>query len=283
MQGKRAGVICWEGFPMRERSSLNRLWRYAGVIHHAAGPYPSLFYPLHALRHGGRVPEAVARDTELVIEGFPRSGNTFALLGFRLAQGREVKTADHLHVPAQIVRAAEWGIPACVVIRDPEAVVRSLVVKYPYLEPRHVLLGYASFYERCLPLRDKFVAATFEQATCDLGAVIDRINARFGTAFKRFEHTPANERRVFAALDSRNLSVNGQDGEALSSYRPNGAKEMAKRGVRLEGCERELERCRALWAAYRDLAADPVRPRGTSPRILHFRRSPRHRPSRSTG
>jgi hypothetical protein len=169
------------------------------------------------------------------------------------------------------------------VIREPEAVARSLVVKYPYLSPRHVLLGYASFYERCLPHRDRFVAATFEQATCDLGAVIDRVNARFGTTFARFEHTPANERRVFAALDRRNLSVNGQDGEALTSYRPNGAKEMAKRGVRLEGCERELERCRALWAAYRDLAADPVRPRAAGPRILHFRRKPKHRNARDAG
>ncbi len=268
---------------MTDRSRLERLWRYAGVIHHAAGPYPALFYPLHALRHGGRVPQAVARDTEIVIEGFPRSGNTFALLGFQLAQGRSVKTADHLHVPAQIMRAAEWDIPAVVVIREPEAVVRSLVVKYPYLSPRHVLQGYAAFYERCLPYRDKLVAATFEQATCDLGAVIDRVNARFGTRFLRFEHTTANERRVFAALDRRNLSVNGQDGEALTSYRPNGAKEMAKRGVRLEGCERALERCRALWATYRELAADPVRPRGAAPRILQFRRAPRHRTTRDAG
>jgi hypothetical protein len=232
-----------------------RLWRYAGVIHHAAGSWPALYYPLLTLRTGRRPPQAVRPDTELVVEGFPRCGNTFAVVGLQIAQRRLVRTADHLHVPAQILRAVALGVPALVVIRDPESAVRSLVVKYPYLRPAHALKGYAGFYRRCLPFAGGFVVATFEQVTTDLGAVIDRVNARFGTHFARFEHTPEEVRRVFDALDRRNARVNGQDGEALSSYRPNDAKERAKRAVAFDGCERDLDRCLALYETYLGLAA----------------------------
>jgi hypothetical protein len=54
----------------------------------------------------------VSRTTEIVIEGYPRSGNTFAVVAFRLAQGREIEIAHHLHAAAQIKRAARLDVPA---------------------------------------------------------------------------------------------------------------------------------------------------------------------------
>lgn len=58
--------------------------------------YPWLYFPIQRLRPQRR-DLVVARDTEIVIEGYPRSANTFAVAAFLLAQGRPVKIAHHLH------------------------------------------------------------------------------------------------------------------------------------------------------------------------------------------
>src|SRR5262245_54574684 len=78
------------------------------------GQYPALYLPLarwkrrRQLQHSdkwGIQPERngpVFRDTDAVIEGFPRSANTFAAAAFALAQTTPVRLAHHLHVPSQI-------------------------------------------------------------------------------------------------------------------------------------------------------------------------------------
>ncbi len=234
---------------------FKRVARYAGVIHYAAGKHPALFYPLFYLRggRGSRLP--VRRDTELVIEGYPRSGNTFALVAFRFAQGRDVVTADHLHVPAQIKRAARYGIPICLLIREPEDMVRSLVVKHPFIRPKDALRGYFAFYRACRRYRHRLVVARFDQVTSDFGSVIDRVNARFGTGFARFESHEGNLRKIFALVDERNRWLKGDD---LTVARPNGIKEAAKRGVDLSDCERLLARCRDVYRDFEEFASEPA-------------------------
>jgi hypothetical protein len=44
--------------------------------------------------------------------------------------------------------------------------------------------------------------ATFREVTTDFGAVIDRVNVRFGTAFARFEHSQENVRRCFETMEA---------------------------------------------------------------------------------
>ncbi len=239
---------------------VRRLARYAGVIHYAAGRHAALFYPLYYLRggRGSRLP--VRRDTELVIEGYPRSGNTFALVAFRFAQGRDVVTADHLHVPAQIERAARYGIPICLLIREPEDMVRSLVVKHPFIRPKDALRGYLAFYRACRHYRHRLVVARFDQVTSDFGSVIDRVNARFGTGFARFDSHEGNLRKIFELVDERNRWLKGDD---LTVARPNLIKEAAKRGVDLSGCERLLARCQIIYRDFEELASEPATPVST--------------------
>src|SRR5918999_5771267 len=87
---------------------------------------PLLALPLARLRGHG-VP--FERDTEIVIEGFPRSANSFAVAAFARAQGRKPKIAHHVHAPAQVIAAARAGIPAIVLIRNPEEAVLEYVIK----------------------------------------------------------------------------------------------------------------------------------------------------------
>ena len=120
--------------------------------------------------------------TELVVEGFPRSGNSLAVAAIAAAQPRPLRIAHHTHAPANVLRALRLGLPTLVVVRDPDEAAVELVLAKPFLSLGHALRGYAHFHEPLLGRRDGFVVATFEEVHEDLAAVVRRINARFGTA-----------------------------------------------------------------------------------------------------
>ncbi len=216
------------------------------------GPYPGLFFPLYRLRRQ-YVGHVVQPDTDLVIEGFPRSGNTFALDAFTLAQGRRpVKIAHHVNAPAQVIRAAHLGIPCCVLIRNPVDAVRSLLVRYPYITARSALKNYARFHRSIYPCRDNFVVAPFDKVVSNFGTVIREINARFSTSFETFDLTDRNLRAVYAMLDRRNEDIGG---DPRMSYRPNEIKEALKQKISLEDCRHALAECNEIYRVFNQLSS----------------------------
>jgi len=65
------------------------------------------------LRPGKRT--TLARpDTAIVIEGFLRSGNTFAVAAFRVANGPDVHIGRHLHGAPHVLRAVRYGVPTVI-------------------------------------------------------------------------------------------------------------------------------------------------------------------------
>lgn len=194
------------------------------------GKRPTLFYRFYPVRSQPGTC-AVTPTTQLVIEGYPRCANTFAVHAFDQAQGREsVRVAHHMHMPAQVVRAARWQIPALVLLRKPEDAVRSFVVR----NPRSVdwaLKHYVMFYETVAEYRDAYVLGRFEEVTSDYGEVIRRINARFGTEFYPFEHDEANVKQVFARVEEvEKLRYKGTIDESMIP-RPSPVRRGMKGGV----------------------------------------------------
>jgi hypothetical protein len=166
--------------------------------------YPPIALPVARLRRGHG--EVVSRQTEIVIEGFPRTGSSFAVAAFRRAQGRPVKVAHHVHAPAQVMAAVRWGIPALVLIREPEDSVLSLVIRSPEITLPQALTAYERFYRPLLPARDRFVTASFDDVVADFGGVIDRINERYETEFVRFEHTEESVASILAEIEEDYLT-----------------------------------------------------------------------------
>ena len=173
---------------------------------------------------------AIAPDTELVIEGFPRCGNSFARLALLRAQKRPVKVAHHLHAPAQIMMAARWRIPAMVLIRRPDDAVVSLMLRAPILTFRQGFASFVRFYRKIEPLREHYVLARFESVTSDFGSVVAVINRRFGTDFVEFDHTPENERRCLEAVETEQklMSVRYQHQWELAVSRPSKVRDRRK-------------------------------------------------------
>jgi hypothetical protein len=74
------------------------------------------------------------KNTDIVIEGFPRSGNTFAAAYFALMQqkaGLNVKIAHHIHTIGQLKVTRKYNIPNIILLRNPEQSIKSLIIRHP--------------------------------------------------------------------------------------------------------------------------------------------------------
>ncbi len=169
----------------------------------AVSPHPAL--AMRAARLRGHGVLVSSPGVEVLIEGYPRSANSFTVAAFARAQGWPGsgggRIAHHTHAPAHVIEAIRRKVPAIVLIRDPAEAVLEFVLVKPDLTVRQALRGYLRFYEPLLPFSHAFVTARFEEATTDLGPVIERVNDRFGTSFLPFVHSQEEERAVFAEMD----------------------------------------------------------------------------------
>lgn len=147
----------------------------------------------------------VGRSTDLVIEGFPRSGNTFAVHALRTAQPQPPNIAHHLHMAAQVLWGLKRDIPALVLIREPvDAIASLLIYTNEDVSIATATRFYEHFYHQLLPVRDRVTVCRFEDLTTDYGAVIEKLNGEAGTTFVPFDHTPDNVARCFAEIDAMN-------------------------------------------------------------------------------
>lgn len=146
-----------------------------------AGRYPLLFNTVFgAINDRTRL---VRRDTGLVIEGFPRSANSFSVFAFLNSGAGDMRLAHHVHSPSQIILAARHGIPAVLLVRAPEDAVRAGLAKIATHRAADLLRAYTLYYETLLPLRKHYVIAPFETVTTDMGRIVGAVNRRFGTEF----------------------------------------------------------------------------------------------------
>lgn len=178
----------------------DKLARLRHEVRRQVAKYPFIYLPLARAKHQPghfHDPEVISRNTEIVIEAYPRSGNSFTVTAFKLAQPRPVHVAHHLHAAAQVKTGIRRGLPTLVTVRDPEEAILSYVILTPHLRVKQALQSYLDFHEGILAIKGQLVVSTFSQVTTDFGAVIRRVNEKFGSTFVEFDHTEANVKRCF--------------------------------------------------------------------------------------
>jgi hypothetical protein len=217
------------------------VFRFEKWLQIYAGKHPPAFYGLYRLARKDQA-HVVTPDTQLVIEGFPRSANTFARVAFNRAQSERVRIAHGLHVPAQVIRASRWRIPTLVLIRKPRDAVLSFAVRDP-ISVDQALRYYLAFYETVEVYRDAYVLGLFEEVTEDFGAVIRRVNDRFKTTFSLFRHDEPNVDGVFARIEKNSRKRFGESSLENKISRPFASREKLKREV---GYELENPKLRGL-------------------------------------
>lgn len=176
--------------------------------------------PLHMRLTPEGTSRAINDATDIVIEGFPRSGNTFAVFAFRQSQLAATNVASHIHHLAPLHVARRRELPLLIVARDPLPCLASYLVAAPHGRPAGVLREYIHHHTGVLGFQRDAVFATFDQVTEDFSAVIDRVNARFGTAFDGFDHSAENEAVVFEAIESYHSDVHARKDPSRVVPRP---------------------------------------------------------------
>ena len=89
----------------------------------------------------------VTPASDILTEGYPRSGNTFLYRIIRASTLQPIKIGHHVHRPQQITFAVRYGVPSFVLLRDPLASIASHLVYNPHLTPAISLDRYIRFYE----------------------------------------------------------------------------------------------------------------------------------------
>ncbi|MGV3556091.1 MAG: hypothetical protein ACO1OD_12635 [Croceibacterium sp.] len=221
---------------------LRRAWRALRRHGQAAlAPYPWAYFPFDWLTRPRGYSGTLSRDTEIVIEGFPRSANSWSVVALREAQPHAPRTAHHRHAEAQVLAGVKRGLPVLVLIRRPDEAIRSLVFRHPDNDPGRALDRWLAFYSAVKRVRHGVVIATFEQATSDFGSVVDRLNPRFGCAFARPPATETFRQWVFQKLDEENTGESGFTAE------PDSDRSAAQAALPIAFHPDKLERAHALY------------------------------------
>ena len=192
----------------------------------------------------------VRRDSALLIEGFPRSANTYSVAAFRVSNGARLHVGRHLHAAAHVGRSVRLGVPAILLIREPGDAVLSYLIRRPRLTLLDGLREYVQFYRSTWNLRDQVIIAPFDRVTADFGSILDAVNRLRGTNFSPYERTPDNEAACFRLVEEMNMRECG--GEVVESHvgRPSQARSAQKSGLLAEV---EVPRVARLLHAARSL------------------------------
>ena len=169
----------------------------------------------------------IDKDTQICIEGFPRSANSFLTLFFS-HWNPEVKTAHHLHLPFQVKIAAENNIPTVVIIRKPLDAIVSLIIRENFLYTWVAIKTYILFYEMIEEHLDRLVLTSFEDAISRPDSVIEKINNKFNKSFNSGFLDKQINKHLFNVIDDVN-SITGKTETAVS--RPSKVKEILKKDM----------------------------------------------------
>jgi hypothetical protein len=203
-----------------------------------------------------RYPEwpLVDPDTDVVIEGYQSSGNTFARKAMAHANP-QIRIASHSHSWAHVAHGLRLGKPVVVLLRHPLDAVASHAVRMRLDDLDRELRRYRHYYRRVSRLSESVVLAPFDVTITRFGDVIGQVNARFHTRFNLFDHDdPAAVAKVFEEMESDALSVPSDlDSRIWSIARPSPERKEATREVRArltsERHQPALARCEAVHEA----------------------------------
>ena len=201
-----------------------------------------------------RRPQIVTRRSSACIEGFPRSGNWFALRTFLDANPDAGEVGHHIHLAGQVSRALRYEVPCLVLVRDPVAAVASFLVFERRLTPRLALWSWIRYHETIARHGDSIEICPFEQLVDRPESVVTRLNRRYRSGFRA---PSLDEGSRSAALERIARSQRHRhDARTASTPRPERreANELARARVR---SERRLDHAVTLYAELVDAAGPP--------------------------
>lgn len=199
--------------------------------------------------------QRVTSATTLLIDGFPRSGNGFGSYALRELLGQDARISALSHAPRSFHRAARLGVPAALLIRDPDAVISSLITYDPTQTEITGFRSWIRFHEQLIQLLPHLVVADFETLTTDLPELVRRLNSSFGLGISLTAARDLRAEEIFSAIDRRGdelLASGLLDAARLAARSSRPMETRHHRHVARDDAPWTSLRCRA-WAIYRKI------------------------------
>lgn len=148
----------------------------------------------------------VGGSTDLVIEGYPRSGNSF-LLSWIDTANPQITIASHIHSIAHVHAALRREIPVVVVIRPPEAAIASHAVFSPDLPLEHMIDRYRRFHLGIARVVDRVIISPFPVTTGAPERVVEALRPVMSVPLA--DAPPGGRDEVMADLERRTVAFHG--------------------------------------------------------------------------
>jgi len=205
--------------------------------------YPHVYEIYFRIFRGKRDYPYVTEKTDIVIEGFSGSANTFAYQAFVFAQKKQYNIAHHTHIVGQIIKAIKLKKPILLLIRNPKDTLISNLTKTPYISPYILLMNYIHYYHSLMRYKSKFVVADFSEVTSDFSKVIGKVNSKFKTDFRVFIHTEENVKKVFEIIrKTKNAQDKIKKGYEYRVALPSKEKELLKEQLKYVLNKRNIQK-----------------------------------------
>ena len=176
-----------------------------------------------ALHHRVSTVQVVDRRTDVVVEGFPRSSNSFVRESL-LATEPALRIASHVHQPAHVRQAVRLNVPTLVLVRDPMSAVVSMLLRDPHRRPADLARWYIDFHREAWPVAERVHLVGFEAATQRFADVLALVSSLTGRSLGA---PPVDlEEQVFARLEAVDLRRHGSADE-LHVARPSAVRRTA--------------------------------------------------------
>lgn len=187
-----------------------------------------LLYPIFKLK---KKPQAklITKDTQLVIEGLQRSGNTFMVAYFKLTNPDAV-ISSHYHFLSQIVIATKKELPTIVLIRNPKDTIPSFMMRDPGVSPKYILKYTKLFFQALQKYKDRVVISDFTETITKPHRVIEKINKKFGTNFNHPVVDEQLQERIAQLVEEMDkISRNEEQVDEMMVSRPSDVREESKK------------------------------------------------------
>ena len=158
---------------------------------------------------------------DVVVDGFPRSANTYAWFALKSSVEPKYVVRGHTHSAATLKSALVDQKPAMLLVRRPDQAVTSLHQLTNGISLDALFRAYTRFHARCLRLKgDGLYVARFEDVVADFGEVLDDFYSVHGLHWPSYEKTPHSEEEVFKIVEHSNSRGNGGVVHESSVARP---------------------------------------------------------------
>lgn len=171
-------------------------------------------------------------ETDIVVEGYPRSGNTFTVDMLNVLWRNQgcLKVAHHTHDINNVIVGAEMGKPILILLREPSASIMSVAI-FLSVSIEGAAKRYKNFYEEVLKVHGNIRFCRFETVVADFEKVFELVMEMTG---KKLNAPDSWSDAISAAKEEEYLRAEGIHGDKVNERvgLPNEKREQMKMALR---------------------------------------------------